>query len=340
MKPKGEMGNSVIVIKCGALGDIIRTAYVITALARETDAEITWVTSKQGVDFLRFNPYISKITVLGSEDCPIEASAVISLDDELEAASYASTIRTESVTGAYTNKNGQIVYTGNSSEWFDMGLLSVYGKDRADELKKQNRRTHAQILGDIVGVRETSPVFFGSIVAEKRWSEMVGQVVRVVGLNMFAGRRWPTKEMLYGETIKLIDRMRAELTERGVEARFVVFCDKSNIERAKALGATAGGLEIWDCSAGGLVFAAAIKACDYVVSTDSLGLHLAIAQRIPNLSYYAPTSAAEIDTFDTGVKVVSMSADYCSYRADADNSSLTAERVLAAWCSHIEELEW
>jgi heptosyltransferase-2 len=58
-------------------------------------------------------------------------------------------------------------------------------------------------------------------------------------------------------------------------------------------------------------------------------MHLAIAQDVPTLAFFAPTSAVEIDGFGRVQKVVSTAPDYCSYRSDADNSSVTAGRLLA-----------
>ena len=64
--------------------------------------------------------------------------------------------------------------------------------------------------------------------------------------------------------------------------------------------------------------------------SDSLAMHLAIAQGVPVTAFFAPTSAAEIELYGRGEKVLSTAPDYCSYRPDADNSSLTTERLLAA----------
>ena len=61
--------------------------------------------------------------------------------------------------------------------------------------------------------------------------------------------------------------------------------------------------------------------------SDTLALHIAISQKIKTISYYAPTSAVEIETFGMGEKVISTSDDYCSYKPNADNSTVTAERI-------------
>ena len=76
-----------------------------------------------------------------------------------------------------------------------------------------------------------------------------------------------------------------------------------------------------------LEFAAVIKNMDYLISADTMALHLAIAQKVKNISFYAPTSAVEIDVFGLGEKVISTSEDYCSYEKEADNSTITAERI-------------
>ena len=70
-----------------------------------------------------------------------------------------------------------------------------------------------------------------------------------------------------------------------------------------------------------------VRGLDLLITSDTLALHLAIAQGVPSVSYYAPTSATEINTFGTGRKIVSTSPDYCNYRPDADNSTITAGRI-------------
>src|SRR5690606_6565214 len=79
-----------------------------------------------------------------------------------------------------------------------------------------------------------------------------------------------------------------------------------------------------------LEFAALVDACDLLVTSDSLALHVALARGVPLVAFFAPTSADEIELYGLGEKVRSTAPDYCSYRPDADNSSLTPERLAAA----------
>src|SRR5208283_1580376 len=50
-----------------------------------------------------------------------------------------------------------------------------------------------------------------------------------------------------------------------------------------------------------------------IITADTLALHLAIAHRVHSVSFFAPTSAAEINTFGRGLKVISGAPDYCNY---------------------------
>jgi heptosyltransferase-2 len=79
-----------------------------------------------------------------------------------------------------------------------------------------------------------------------------------------------------------------------------------------------------------LEFAALVDACDLLVTTDSMALHVGLARGVPLVAVFAPTSPAEIDVGPGGEKVVSLASDAGSYRPDADNATLTGERVAAA----------
>jgi heptosyltransferase-2 len=67
-----------------------------------------------------------------------------------------------------------------------------------------------------------------------------------------------------------------------------------------------------------------------VLTSDSYCLHVAVARRVPVVAFFAPTSAAEIELHGLGEKVVSTAPDACSYRRDADSSTITPLRLAQA----------
>ncbi|MFM7297005.1 MAG: hypothetical protein ACKO4Q_07260, partial [Planctomycetota bacterium] len=60
------------------------------------------------------------------------------------------------------------------------------------------------------------------------------------------------------------------------------------------------------------------------------------ARGVRIVSFFAPTSAAEIELYGQGEKVVSTAPDYCSYKPDADTASLTPERIADATLRQLE----
>jgi heptosyltransferase-2 len=328
-----------VIIKTGALGDIVRTSFIANSLNLKYKYNISWIVSKCGIDLLKFNPNINKVIDVGSDMLPLSADLVISLDDDFEYAKIASEINSKKIIGAFV-KDGKILYTDDASYWFDMGLISKYGKEKADILKKENRLSHCQIFEKIFDIQNTVPIFYSDKKKDEYWARIKNEEEMIIGFNLFSGDRWPSKELSISTYIDLIRKINEFLNNLEYNFRLVVFTDRSSVYKVDKIKSELNFITIFNTSVSILDFSAAIKICDYIISTDSLGLHLAIAQQIPNLSFYSPTSACEIETFGSGVKVISTSEDYCSYKSHTDNRSLTANKIFSAWKKHFEKVNF
>ena len=140
---------------------------------------------------------------------------VISLDDEESHCRFASGARTTKLSGAYWDADGGTRrYTEDVAPWFDMGLLSVHGKQEADRLKLANRRTHADLFAEMLGLDKGAPALPQDPAAEawaRSFAEQTGLRARgpVLGLNTGAGGRWTSKalpEERVVEVVREIDR--------------------------------------------------------------------------------------------------------------------------------------
>ncbi len=317
-------------MKLGALGDVVRTSYILPGLHQRfgPGTTVTWVTASGALPILRFNPYVSEL--ISIEQCKSPAGVralgahrfewVLSLDDEVESCGIATQVAAKRISGAFV-KSDEIHYTEDTRPWFDMGLISRFGKTRADELKVKNQLSHDAIFAGMLGIAIERPGFFNNPRGEALGRAMLQHLPRkVVGLNLSAGRRWPSKSLRIDEAIVLI----GQLKEMGATCLLLGGKDDTTyLESIASKTATPSidGLSLDE-------FAGVIRGLDLLITSDTLALHLAIAQGVPNVSYYAPTSAVEINTFGTGSRIASLSPDYCSYRPDADNSTITAERLL------------
>ena len=334
----------ILILKFNALGDVIRTSYILPGLYKKYNGPvIDWITSDSARELLRHNPYIR---ILASPQLGLEFlesnhyDLVLSFDDEDEVLRLIEGIRCDKVLGAYT-QGGKKMYSPDSAEWFDMGLLSIHGKKVADARKKQNTREHNQIFADMLGIKIDSGIFFNSALVESKIAGQFDKTVFNIGINPSAGSRWKSKEMPFAEVCKFIELLAQQRINKK-NVRIHLLGGVAELERHVAIKNAVRPYELRDWGAENtlLEFAAIVKGCDYIVSSDSLALHLAISQRVPNLSFYAPTSANEIGTFGSGVKVLSLADDYCSYSPNADNASITAERLLTAFRAHGQALDW
>jgi heptosyltransferase II len=341
--------REILILKTAALGDVLRTTSILPGLrAAHPSARVTWLTAPGAVDLVRTHPLVARVVPLdvkraadvervGAELASTTWDWVISLDDEEPLCALATRLAPRKLSGAHVDASGARAYTRDVAPWFDMGLLSVHGKQRADELKVANTKSHPRIYADMLGIEMARPELHlpaEALAFGERFAEREGLARRrpVIGLNTGAGGRWTSKQLSPERTVELARALHA----RGPSAAFVVFGGDAEEERNRAIldGLARAGLARTAVDAGCknalLDFAALVGRCDVLVTSDSLALHVAIALGVRTVAFFAPTSAAEIELFGLGEKVVSTASDYCSYRADADNASITTERLASA----------
>lgn len=343
--------TKVLVIKTGALGDVLRTTSILPGLQqRFHDLEVTWLTAKAAVPLVERHRLVAHVATCDPKDDASVARAreefavkdwawVLSLDDEEPLCALASSLRTERLSGAHIDSAGNRAYTDDVEPWFGMGLLSRDGKDAADRRKVENERTHPEIYADMLGIepgKPEMPLPGEALDAAMELAEREGltRETLVIGLNTGAGGRWTSKGL---PPERVVGFAGAFATSIGRDVAFLVLGGPPERARNGAILAGIGGLGIpgvRGVDAGSdndiATFAAIVGMCDLLVTSDSLALHLGVANDVPTVAFFAPTSAAEIELYGLGEKVASTSPDYCSYRKDADNSTITIERLVAA----------
>lgn len=335
--------KTILVIKLAALGDVVRTSFFLSGLCKKySKAKIYWLTQKNAIDILKYNPLIFSVITPDrvAEIVPVHFDLIISCDEDKTAMQALSGLKCSDLIGVYVDKSCHIVYTRNSAKWFDMSLISRFGKARADELKKKNKKAHHEIWARILDINVGNPPFlYNSKAFEKRMCQKFSAEYFNIGLNSAAGNRWPAKSLPIDEVIALIRKL-LKLRINNKPVRIYLLGGPDETGRHKTLKEVFPHESVVDSGNNNslLEFTAIIKCCDYIISSDSLALHLAIGQGRPNLSFFAPTSAAEIGTFALGVKVVSRKPDYCTYKKNVDVSDITADRLYGAFKKHVKSL--
>ena len=342
---------NVLVIKTAALGDVLRTTSILPGLARKyPGVRVTWLTATGAVELVRGHRLVHAVVALDTREAGTLAAAraglavtsfarVLSFDDEEPLCRLARELGGDGgdgrLSGAYLDAHGLRRYTRDVAEWFDMGLLSVHGKEEADRRKLANRSSHPAIFARMLAIEMGEPELelppaaraFGAEFARRTELDGHGPVI---GLNTGSGGRWESKKLTVERTVELARALTDELGR----ATFLLCGGPEEEERNAAIGRglTRAGLRWVDPGTGNglLEFTALLARCRLLVTSDSLALHLALTQKVPVLAFFAPTPAHEIEFYGRGEAVSSTAPDYASYRRDADTSTLTVARLMPA----------
>ncbi|MGH7837139.1 MAG: glycosyltransferase family 9 protein [Candidatus Binataceae bacterium] len=159
----------------------------------------------------------------------------------------------------------------------------------------------------------------------------------MVGLNTGAGTRWRFKSWGENQSAELarmiVDRLDADVvvlggaSERERNDRIVAAAKRRNVCVAPT-----------DLSL--LGFAAFIEQCNLLITSDSLGLHLATALKKRIVAFFGPTSAAEIDLYGLGEKLSTPLACATCYLRDCDvrphcMDSISVDQMFDAAAKHL-----
>lgn len=284
------LAGSTLIIKLGAMGDVLRTTTILNVL----EGPVTWVTRPASVPLLENNPRLAEIV-------PFDAASriqgrhfdvVACLDDEPEACRLLETVTWRHRIGAYLH-DGNVRYGASAAPWYDMGLVSSFGKERADELKRLNHRSYQDFLFAMFGLRFTGEEYVIGVAPRDVHTPRIGIETR-------ADPRWQLKR--WGRYPQLCERLRAD--------GFDVFLFEQR-------------QDVRD-------FVADVNSCRYVVTGDTLTMHVAIALRKPTIAVFGPTSAPEIHDYGRVTKIVSPIDCICCYLRTCDKNPNCMDQIAPA----------
>lgn len=314
---------NILIVKIGALGDVLRTSFIAQALKdryKKSNPKITWLTSEKARLLFSNNPYVDNLISYKKDIPQTVFDLVINLEEDNENCKFVSNLNTKKIIGAFLNKKGEIDYSKDSAKWFDMSIISKLGKKEADNLKKKNEKTHKEILEEMLEILPEKYEPYLRLTKIQR--NLADSFLRrhnlsrgdlIIGINSGSADRWP-KELPIKKTAKLINSFGQKY-----DAKIILFGGPNEKERNKEIQKYTK-VPVIDTGSGNNLeeFPALISVCNLFITTDSLGLHAALALKRKTVCLIGPTSPSEIDMYGLGEKVISNSKDVCSYKTKTD----------------------
>ena len=287
------MTREILLIKLGALGDVLRT----TPLLRRLDGRVTWVTTREALPLLAGNPRIARlIDISAAGGIGRQAfDLVVNFDEDDRACRLAASVRAPRKIGARMSAGGK-TYCPASAPWFDMSLISRLGRAAADRLKARGRQCYQHYLFQACGLRFRGEEYLLPLPARS-------VSPRVVALEARVSPKWPAKA--WTGFARLVPLLRA--------AGFAV----SRLRRRP-------GLER---------YLADINDCGLLVTGDTLAMHVALALGKAVVAIFNCTSPHEIFDYGRMEKVVNprlREAFYSLRPVPGLSAALPAEQVAAA----------
>lgn len=307
--------HRVLMVKLAATGDVLRTTSFLPAIHTAfPGARVTWVTRPGAAALFAGNDLVDE--VLTTDDAVTAAKlaterfdVVLCPDADPDAAALAAMAHGRERRGFVRGGDGQVQALGPGAEhWLQMGL--------SDSRKKANARTYQALVAEVLGldpaaVRE--PILVpgkADLAAAAAFRQRLGFAGALIGLNTGAGGRWAYKQWTLEHQRTFVQ----QATDAGLGV--VLLGGPEELDRHRALLAGAGGRPVFDAGNHNAFgrFAALLELCAVVVTSDSLAVHVAAARKVPAVVLFGPTSAAEIELYGRGEKIVPPGLDcLCCY---------------------------
>ena len=316
---------NILIIKIGALGDVLRTSFIAQALKEKhfdrkhgKFPDICWLTDKNAKTLFINNPYVNKVITSENRNSlkEMKFDLVINLEEDEENCKFAVSLNSKKIVG-FIYENGRISPSPTAKEWFDMSALGK--KPENNILKKKNKKTHRQIISEILEIENYQEYesFLRLTEKQRNFAEdflrryNLSRKDLIIGINTGAADRWP-KHLSVKKTAQLINKIYQEFN-----AKILLFGGPDEIERNKEIQKFVKS-PIIDTGCGNNLFEfpSLVSICNTLITSDTFGLHVALALKRKTICLIGPTSPSEIDMYDLGEKVIAKSSCICCYKKD------------------------
>jgi hypothetical protein len=292
---------NTLILKLGATGDVVRT----TPFLRHLDGDIFWITADKNVPLLDgIHDRLKSFSWENRHLAPkVAYDLVINLEDTVEAGQFAQTLKGKRTFGAYLEAGDTLRYTEDARAWFDLSLISSYGRQKADQLKLQNRQTYQELVFAGLGWRFTNDDTY--LLPCGTNTDLAGDVA----IAAEAGPVWPMKNWAY------YGQLKQELEKRSLKVNI--------LPKRPSLLEHLADVRNHRCLIGG----------------DSLPMHFALGSNCRCVTIFNCTSPWEIHDYGLQTKLISPLLEEFFYRRNFDPRATTAislEEALQAVLAQIE----
>jgi heptosyltransferase-2 len=291
----------LLVVKVAAAGDVLRTTSFLHAIRKRfPGAWITWVTAPSAVDLFAGNPLVDEVWATDDPRARLqEFDVALCPDADPQTAAFAAIANAKQVVGFEMDSEGRVRPSNSAAEhWFRMGI--------DDDRKRENTETYQSLVAKVLELDPaavTEPILEPSAAQHRRAQAFRAEMLfegRVVGINTGAGHRWERKRWDVGHQRTLIE----ELSNLDIGVILLGGPEEAGTHDLLIPDSPSAPVVSAGTNHSYGQFAALVEQCDVLVTGDTMALHVACARKVPVVALFGPTSAAEIELYGRGEKIV------------------------------------
>lgn len=293
----------ILIIKLGAIGDVIRTTPLLHKLKKEYPTKrIWWLTYSPDivpslVDKI-FHYDLESLEIIKSTDYDL----AINLDKDLHAGALIKILNAKEKLG-FTVKDGVPAPIKEASiPKFITGLF--------DDANKENTKSYLEEMFEICNWKFEGEEYILDCDETIKW-DLMNNSKKVIGLNTGCGARWVTRLWNDNNWIELIEKLQANgyypLLLGGKQE------DEKNKYFAEKTGAYYPGY--FSLS----LFISLMNQCDVIVSAVTMGMHIAIALKKQLVLMNNIFNPKEFELYGRGEIVQPTAECMCFFRPNCIN---------------------
>jgi len=297
----------VLIIKLGAMGDVLRTIPLIKSIKKKYGEKIniTWLVNPESADLLKDYYYIDRVLIYSLDNIlrlsVEEFDILFSFEINVPGTIISSMIKAKKKFGYYLDKNGHPTTFNKKAEYY-------LEKAWSDHLNKNNRKTYQELMFEVAELELTKEPYLIKSKEDNYAKEFMQKIKitktdKIIGINIGSAGRWPSKAWHEDKIVELVKKLNE------MDYKTILLGGPEEIDKIERI---ANKLKQIDIS---IIknnqdntinqFISIVNLCDIIITGDTLALHIAIGLNKKTIALFFCTPPWEIEGYGFAYKIIS-----------------------------------
>ena len=298
--------KKILIIKLGAMGDVLRTTPIIQALRKKysNESHITWLVKEESLQLVKSQP-VDRVLAYSFHNLMRiryeKFDVLINLDIDPQATVASNLVQAKKRYGYYFHESGHPMNCNKSAEFY---LNRIY----SNQVNKANRKTYQEMMFDIAELpykKEQYSLTSNQHEYAENFMRTHGltRKDKIIGINIGSAGRWPSKAWHSDNVVEFAARIHKAgykiLLLGGPDEKetLPVLHRKLIQERIPSVMNNPENTIHQ--------FISIMDICSIVLTGDSLALHIAIGLKKPTIALFFCTPPWEIEDYGLVKKITS-----------------------------------